>query len=43
MAFTAYGMVNSNQGILDDVWELVRYGLFAALGWAFGRQYSPPH
>ena len=37
VAFTAYGMWNSNEGLLDKVFELVRYGLFAALGWAFGR------
>ncbi len=37
VAFTTYGMAKSDQGILDEVFELVRSGLFAALGWAFGR------
>lgn len=42
LVFTAYGMLNSDQGILDKVFELVRYGLSAGLGFEVGRrQYSP--
>ncbi len=38
VAFTIYGMMTSDQGILDDVFDLIRSGLFMALGWTFGRQ-----
>ncbi len=38
LAFTGYGMWTSDSGILDDVFELVRSGLFAALGWAYRDQ-----
>ncbi len=37
VAFTIYGMANGNQGILDKVFELVRYGLSAGLGFEVGR------
>ncbi len=40
VAFTIYGMATSDQGVLDDVFDLVRSGLFMALGWTFGRQAS---
>ena len=41
LAFTAYGMGTSDANILDDVFELVRSGLFAALGWAYRDQQTP--
>ena len=41
VTFTAYGMVYPNEAYLKDAWELVRYGLVAALGWAFGRSTLP--
>ncbi len=37
VAFTIYGMVNGNQSILDKVFELIRYGLSAGVGFEVGR------
>ncbi len=37
IAFTAYGMANGNQSILDKVFELIRYGLSAGVGFEVGR------
>ena len=37
VAFTIYGMANGNQSILDKVFELIRYGLSAGVGFEVGR------
>ncbi len=37
VTLTIYAMVTSNQPVLDEVLELVRYGLSAALGFEVGR------
>ena len=37
VAFTVYGMANENQSILDKVFELIRYGLSAGVGFEVGR------
>lgn len=38
LVFTTYGMAYSDHGILDNVFELVRTGLFAGLGFEVGRR-----
>ena len=37
VALTAYAMVNGNQSLLDKVFELIRYGLSAGVGFEVGR------
>lgn len=37
VALTAYGMLNEETRILDKVFELVRYGLAAGIGFEIGR------
>ncbi len=41
IAFTAYGMLQGNSGLLDSVLALVRDIVIVILGWAIGRSWPP--